>query len=117
MFGIRPKLPVSEEDRVWVENGFDRLSRMLGRRRMLEATLIVPDSEHFPDPFDKTSAAAEKMFGRICRYMKVDRSRLEFEIFADETHELSNLLPYWSGATVDARGYTSTQTMRTARWL
>jgi hypothetical protein len=97
MFGIRPKLPVSEEDRVWVENGFDRLSRMLGRRRMLDATVILPDAEHFPDPFDKTSAAAEKMFGRICNYMKVDRSRIEFEIFADETQELSNLLPYWSG--------------------
>jgi hypothetical protein len=97
MFGIRPKLPVSEEDRAWVENGFDRLSRMLGRRRMLDARVILPDAEHFPDPFDKTSAAAEKMFGRICDYMKVDRGRLEFEIFADETHELRNLLPYWSG--------------------
>ena len=97
MFGFSPKLPVSEEDRQWVESGFDRLSRVLGRRRMLEARVILPDAEHFPDPYDKSKAAAEKMFCRICDYMHVARSRIDLEIFPDETSELSNIMPYWSG--------------------
>src|SRR5947209_4215809 len=29
MFGLRPKLPVNDEERLWVDEGFRRLSRML----------------------------------------------------------------------------------------
>jgi hypothetical protein len=96
---FRHKLPVSEEDRQWVENGFERLSRLLGRNRMLEARVILPDAEHFPDPYDKSAAGVERMLHRICDYMRVDRSRIELEIFSDETKELSKMLPYWSGGS------------------
>jgi hypothetical protein len=41
---------------------------------------------------------AEKLFRRICAYMQVDRATIEFEIFPDETEELRELLPYWSGS-------------------
>ena len=98
MFGARPKLPISVEDRLWVENGFDRLSRMLGRQRMLQAEMVLPDAAHFPDPYDKTDSAAEKMFCRICHYMQVDRNLIDLEIFPDATAELSKMLPYWRGS-------------------
>jgi hypothetical protein len=98
MFGLTPKLPVSDEDRRWVDDGFNRLSRMLGHHRMLQASVILPDAEHFPDPYDKSEAAAEKMLCRICGYMKVDRSQLDLEVFTDETKELSKVLPYWQGS-------------------
>lgn len=93
---FRPSIPISEEDRQWVESGFDRLSRILGYHRMLEVSVILPDIEHFPDPYDKTSAAAEKMFSRICRYMKINRDIIDLEVFPDVTSELGKLLPYWS---------------------
>jgi hypothetical protein len=98
MFGLTPKLPVSDEDRRWVDEGFNRLSRMLGRNRMLQAKVILPDAEHFPDPYDKSEFAADKMLCRICNYMKVDRTQLSFEIFPDETEELKEMLPYWKGS-------------------
>jgi hypothetical protein len=98
MFGLRPKLPISDEDRQWVDDGFNRLAKMLGHKRMLEAKLVLPDAEHFPDPYDKSDAAAERMFCRICDYMQVDRSRIDLEIFPDETDELKDMLPYWKGS-------------------
>lgn len=97
MFNFRPKLPLCEEDRQWVEHGFDRLSRVLGHKRLLQARVILPDAEHFPDPYDKSDRAVKKMFCRICDYMQVDRSQIELEIFPDETSELKELMPYWSG--------------------
>jgi hypothetical protein len=97
MFGFEPKLPISQEDRLWVDEGFNRLSHILGRDRMLQAEVILPEAEHFPAPYDKSEAAAEKMFLRICDYMQVDRSRIEFEIFPDEINALSRMLPYWKG--------------------
>jgi hypothetical protein len=99
MLGFPPKLPISDEERLWVDEGFRRLEKMLGRRRMLEARVILPTAEFFPDPYDKNPAAAEKLLQRVCGYMLVVRSRIEFEIFPDETEELREILPSWSGSS------------------
>jgi len=97
MFSFSPKLPVTEDDRLWVDDGFRRLEKMLGQRRMLEARVVLPTAEDFPDPYDGTPSAAEMLFCRACAYMQVDRSRIEFEVFPDETEELRKILPSWSG--------------------
>ncbi len=97
MLGFPPKLPINDEERLWVDEGFRRLEKALGRRRMLDAHVIVPTAEHFPDPYDKTPEAAGKLVRRVCGYMNVDLSRIELEIFPDETEELRKLLPSWHG--------------------
>jgi len=89
------KLPISEEARQWVNYGFSRLERMLGRKRLLEAKVVKPTAEDFPDPYDKTPEAAALLFSRVCGYMNVDRSCITLEIFPDETEELKELLPAW----------------------
>jgi hypothetical protein len=33
---------------------------------MLESRVVLPDADHFPDPYDKSEAAAKKMFCRVC---------------------------------------------------
>jgi hypothetical protein len=99
MFGITPKLPVSEEQRCWVDEGFHRLERLLGRHRMLDAKVVEPTAEDFPDPYSKTAEAAEKLFSRVCVYMQVDRNSVNLEIFSDETEELREMLPSWRGST------------------
>ena len=108
MFGLSPKLPVTEDDRLWVDEGFKRLEKLLGRRRMLEAQVVLPTAEDFPDPYDKTPAAAEKLLRRVCAYMKVDRQSIDFEVFGDEIDELKRILPEWhsSGGSRAAGLYT-----------
>ena len=96
MFGFSPKLPVTDEQRVWVDNGFRLLERLLGRHRMLEAKVVEPTAEDFPDPYDKTPEAVERLFSRVCAYMRVDRGSIKLEVFPDETEELRDLLPAWS---------------------
>ena len=97
MFGFPPKLPINDEERQWVDESFKRLEKMLGRRRMLEAQVILPTAEHFPDPYDNSPEAAETLLDRVCTYMRVDRSGIELEIFRDETEELRKILPSWHG--------------------
>jgi hypothetical protein len=99
MFGFSPKLPITEEERLWVNEGVSRLEKLLGRRRMLDARVITPTAEDFPDPYDKTPASVEKLFSRVCTYMQVDRSGIDLEIFPDETEELRLMLPYWRGGS------------------
>jgi hypothetical protein len=88
MMWFSPKLPVDNEERLWVDEGFARLQKMLGRSRLLDARVILPNPEYFPDAYDGSEAAAEILFRRVCDYMQVDRRRLKLEIFPDETEEL-----------------------------
>ena len=104
MLGFSRKLPVTEEERLWVDEGFVRLTQLLGRSRMLEATVILPNAEHFPDDYDRTPASAEILFQRMCAHLQVDRTQIELEIFPDETEELRGLLPYWTGGSNGCAG-------------
>jgi len=104
MLGFSPKLPISDEDRQWVDEGFRRLEKLLGRRRLLEAKVVLPTAEDFPDPYDATPAAAAMLFRRVCTYMKVDRSKLELEVFQDEAEHLRKTLPYWHDGGNHAAG-------------
>ena len=97
MFGFSPKLPISDEQRLWTDEGFRRLEKLLGRRRMLEAKAVEPTAEDFPDVYDKSPDSVEKLFSRVCAYMRIDPSSIEFEIFQDETEELREILPHWRG--------------------
>ena len=77
MLSFSAKLPISDEDRQWVDEGFRRLERLAGRPRMLEARVVLPSAEDFPDPYDGTPAAAELLFSRVCDYMRVDHNSVE----------------------------------------
>ena len=45
MFGLRPRLPVTEEERVWVDRGFERLGCLLGSRRLTDARVVLPKKQ------------------------------------------------------------------------
>lgn len=96
MFGFSPKLRIREEDRLWVNQGFHRLEKLPERRRMLEAKVIEPTAEDFPDPYDNSSEAVEMLFSRLCIYTAVDRNTVQLEILPDEIDELRDFLPVWS---------------------
>lgn len=97
MLGFHPRLPVSEDQRKWLEEGFERLSRVLGRNRMLQARVILPTVEFFPDKYDATEAAVVTLFRRLCRYMHVDFNRIELHVEPDRIGPLKSSMPSWSG--------------------
>ena len=105
MLGFTPKLPICEEERQWVNEGFVRLEKKLGRRKMLDSIVLQPTPEYFPDPYHKDQPSAELLFQRLCKHMHVDRQEIELEIFADETEELRSILPYWRGSSPGCAGF------------
>ena len=95
MFDLRSKLPVTEEERLWVEEGFRRLSKMLGSSRLQNAAVVLPTDEFFPDPWDGSQAALTALFRRVCGYMSVNPDRVELEIIPDAS-DLIEALPAYS---------------------
>ena len=104
MLGFKPKLPVSDADREWVDKGFLRLEKVLKKTRLLQAKIILPTPEYFPDRYDKTPTSVENLFKRVCSYMDVDCNQIELEIFADEIEELREILPHWRGNSSGCAG-------------
>jgi hypothetical protein len=97
MWGFAPKLPVSDVERAWIDDGFRRLEHLVGRRRMLDAQVVLPTPECFPDPYDGSEATVKMLFTRVCGYMHVDPRRINLEIFPDQPEQLRTILPYWPG--------------------
>jgi hypothetical protein len=92
MFGFKPRLPVTEEERLWVDEGFHRLSRILGPGRLQNCQVVLPTDEYFPDPYDKTEATLGALFNRVCEFMQVDRQEVKLEIIPDSS-DLMDMLP------------------------
>lgn len=94
---------MTEDERLWVDEGFRSLKRLVGEKRMLECDVIEPTDEYFPDPYDGSEAALQSIFRRVCAYMDVDGSKVDLEVIPD-TSELREFLPSYSFKTSDPAG-------------
>jgi hypothetical protein len=105
MFGLgKAKLPITEEERVWIDRSFSRLAHLLGAQRMRNAVVMLPTREHFPDRYDGSEEALEAMFRRVAQRMEVDPGTIELDIFDDATQTTRSLVPFWSGEGSGAGG-------------
>lgn len=105
MLGFRPKLPIGEDERLWVDQGFVRLQKLLGQSRLVQCRTILPSPEDFPDPYDRSPAAAERIFRRVCAAMKIDRSLIQLELIPDHTEGLRAILPHWNDESSGCAGF------------
>lgn len=105
MFGLgKAKLPLSDEERQWIDGGFQRLERLLGRQRMLECEVALPMPEHFPDPYDGSEGSLEAMFCRVAGRLQVDPATVELQVFDDEARVTMSLMPFAAGSSGGAGG-------------
>ena len=101
---LKPKLPVTEEERLWVDRSFVRLAGLLGRRRMTDAVLMLPTQECFPDRFDGSEAPLKAMFVRIARAMGVDAGTVQLDLFSDAASVTRGLAPLVADTSSGAGG-------------
>jgi hypothetical protein len=71
--------------------------------RMLDARVVRPSDEFFPDKYDKGDAGVRLLYRRVCKYMKVDPERVDLEIIPDVS-ELMELLPEYRFSSTDPAG-------------
>lgn len=105
VFGLRkPKLPITEEHQAWVDKSFLRLASLLGADRLLQATVILPTPEHFPDHYDRSEVALQRMFHRVATQMHVNPSEVGVTLFVSEDDLTRNLVPFYSAKSSGAAG-------------
>lgn len=83
MFGwLRPKFPVSPDQKSWIDWRMGWLLDQFGDRRLREHPVVLPTAEFFPEPFDGSMEAAQTLFGRVCSYMDVDAGCLGLQFYS-----------------------------------
>jgi len=70
----------------------------------LDAELILPDDQFFPDPFDGSKSSVVVMAERVAGYMGVPRESFVVEIYAEGEDAWRETVPLWHGETSDAAG-------------
>src|SRR2546423_8834367 len=84
MFGwFKPTCPCDPAAKRWVEAKLHWLSRQFGLHLLLERPVILPIDRFFPDPYDGTAKAVQRLFRRVCGYMTVEPDRVDIELFTD----------------------------------
>ena len=89
MFGFsRPSLPVTPEQRAWIDGRANWIADEFGEARLREVRVIVPTPEFFPDRFDGKESDVLPIFDRVCGYMGVDSNRVDVYLYDDGRPDL-----------------------------
>jgi hypothetical protein len=105
VFGMtKAKLPITSEQQLWVDSSFIRLAALVGSNRLLQATVVLPTPEHFPDAYDSSEIALRRMFHRVAAQMQVDPADVDLTLFASGDGITRDFVPFYSGKTSGAAG-------------
>lgn len=77
-----------------MDRSFERLAGLLGAGRMMEAEVMEPTPEYFPDRYDGSDASVEAMLVRVATRMRVDPKSLAVELFDDDHGVTARLVPF-----------------------
>ncbi|HZH30933.1 MAG TPA: hypothetical protein VEY11_09230 [Pyrinomonadaceae bacterium] len=89
-----PTCPVGAEDKAWIEESMLWLIEEFGRDALLNATVVLPTDEFFPDEFSEAEENVRALVDRVCACMGVDPERVELEFFTDEDGGVRPRLPF-----------------------
>lgn len=84
MFGwFSAKCPLNTYEKTWTEWRMRWLADQFGIERLLQAKVILPTEEFFPDPYRGTDEDVQRLFERVCGYMTIDAQKIQLEVCPD----------------------------------
>jgi hypothetical protein len=81
-----PKCPLDTWEKAWTETRLNWLAGRFGIQRLLEAEVVLPTEEYFPDPYDGTPDDARRLLDRLSFYMGIDPLTIDLTV-SGETRE------------------------------
>lgn len=82
-----PKCPVSDEEKLWLEESSKWLVREFGIEYIRESPVILPNLDFFPDPFNGTEKDVEVLLKRICYYIDIEPRLLNLEFYRERINQ------------------------------
>jgi hypothetical protein len=91
MFGIKPRCPVVEREREWIESSMNWFRGQFGDGAMLRP-VILPTDDYFPGTYTGTDDEVRAVVRRVSGYMGVDPDSVAVEFYRESTPGLVGLL-------------------------
>lgn len=82
--------PVTDEDRIWVEESLVLLSQEFGEQYFREICTILPDKTFYNHDFKGEDIDAEFVLNQTRLYMDIEPSIFELRFYSDEPVEMSD---------------------------
>jgi hypothetical protein len=84
LWSLTPKCPVEDRTREWIDRRMGWLGEQFGMPVWRMGRAIEPTDEFFPDPYDRTPEAVQRMMARVCTYMGVDAARVTLRFYREQ---------------------------------
>jgi hypothetical protein len=80
----KPKCSVGFREKAWIETRMRWLGEQFGIERLTRCEVVLPTDDFFPDAYDATPDAAERLLDRVCDRMQVNRSEIDLQIHPED---------------------------------
>ena len=86
----KKKLPITEEDRIWINEDLNWLRTEFGEEHFQEIRTITPTKEFYERTFDGTEKDAEFILKRTMELMRIENCEIKLDFFTDGIVESEN---------------------------
>lgn len=86
----KKKLPITDEDKIWVDQDLNWLKNELRHDHFMEIKTITPTIDFYNRTFDGTEKDAEFILERTMELMRVEDINVRLEYFSDSPIEMSD---------------------------
>ncbi|MEP2280854.1 hypothetical protein [Maribacter sp.] len=84
------KLPITDEDKVWVDKDLNWLRTEFGEEHFMEIRTVTPTKDFYERTFDRTEKDAEFILERTMELMNVRDVKIDLDFFSDSPIEMTD---------------------------
>ncbi|WP_053990026.1 hypothetical protein [Mangrovimonas sp. TPBH4] len=86
----KKKLPITEEDKIWVEEHLNWLKMEFGQEHFMEIRTVMPTKDFYEMTFNGTEKDAEFILERTMELMNIQNVDMKLNFFSDSPIEMSD---------------------------
>lgn len=83
-FRRKPRCPIDEVTRNWIESRWKWLTEEFGGEFMIDTPTVLPTDQWFPDPYDRSEDAVRTLVERVSGFMHVPFSLVDLEFYSED---------------------------------
>lgn len=84
----KKKLPITQEDKIWIDEELNWLRSEFGEAHFMEIRTITPTENFYSRDFDGTEKDAEYILERTMAFMAITDTEIKLEFFSDQALEM-----------------------------
>jgi len=86
----KKKLPITEEDKIWVDEDLNWLKKEFGKEHFMEIRTVTPTKDFYERTFDGTEKDAKFILERTMELMNIQNEDIKLDFFSDSPIEMAD---------------------------